>query len=206
MNVQYGCGLSAPAGWENFDSSPTLRLQRLPLVGRCFLAGQPKFPKSVRWGNIVHGLPLGQNQADHAYCSHVLEHLALDELRRALANTRSLLKPGGVFRLVMPDLELLVKGYVGSSEEDRGIKFIRDTLMGYEFRKHGAGAFLREWLGGSRHLWLWDFAGVRSELRTAGFTAVRRASLGDSGIRDFDVVENPERWQLALGVECRKSG
>jgi len=64
MNVQYGCGLSAPAGWENFDSSPTLWLQRLPLVGRCFLGKQPNFPKEVRWGNIASGLPVGQNQAD----------------------------------------------------------------------------------------------------------------------------------------------
>lgn len=31
--IQYGCGLSAPAGWRNFDSSPTLRAQRLPVLG-----------------------------------------------------------------------------------------------------------------------------------------------------------------------------
>ena len=34
LNVQYGCGLSDPEGWKNFDSSPTLRLQKLPLIGR----------------------------------------------------------------------------------------------------------------------------------------------------------------------------
>ena len=106
----------------------------------------------------------------------------------------------------MPDFEGLVQRYMGSLEEDRGIKFIRDTGMGYEVRKHGAAAFLREWLGGSRHLWLWDYAGVRKELCSAGFMAVRRATLGDSGIRDFDAVEDPDRWKLALGVECRKPG
>lgn len=204
MNVQYGCGLSAPPDWLNFDSSPTLRLQRLPLVGRCFLRGQPQFSKEIRWGNIVHGLPLGENRADHVYCSHVLEHLALDEFRRALVNTYSLLKPGGVFRLVMPDLEVMVQGYLGDTAEDRGIKFIRDTLMGYEHRKHGLPAFLREWLGGSRHLWLWDYAGVRKELVAGGFVGVRRASLGDSGVHAFDSVEDPQRWTSALGVHCHK--
>lgn len=205
MNVQYGCGLAAPANWENFDSSPTLWLQRLPVVGPCFLAGQPRFPEGVRWGNIVRGLPIGEAQADRVYCSHILEHLALDEFRRALANTHALLKPGGVFRLVMPDLELLVNAYEKSSEEDRGIKLIRDTLMGYELRKHGAASFLREWLGGSRHLWLWDYAGARKELCAVGFTDVRRAAFGDSGVRDFNSVENPDRWKLALGIECKKS-
>ncbi len=34
--VQYGCGLSAPAGWNNYDASPTLRLQKLPVVGDIF--------------------------------------------------------------------------------------------------------------------------------------------------------------------------
>ena len=128
VNVQYGCGLSAPAGWQNFDSSPTLWLQRLPLIGGCFLRGQAHFPKEVRWGNIVSGLPFVGEAADNVYCSHVLEHLALDEFRCALVNTRSLLKPGGVFRLVMPDLEMMLKGYAESAAADRGVKLIRDTL------------------------------------------------------------------------------
>ncbi|MCI5142460.1 MAG: methyltransferase type 11, partial [Candidatus Electrothrix sp. ATG1] len=29
--IHYGCGLSAPESWLNFDASPTLRLQRIPL-------------------------------------------------------------------------------------------------------------------------------------------------------------------------------
>ena len=40
--VQYGCGLSAPHEWLNFDASPILRLQKLPLLGQ--LVGGPKFP------------------------------------------------------------------------------------------------------------------------------------------------------------------
>jgi hypothetical protein len=29
--IQYGCGLSAPKEWTNFDVSPTLRIQKLPI-------------------------------------------------------------------------------------------------------------------------------------------------------------------------------
>jgi len=39
------------------------------------------------------------------YASHVLEHLALDEFHRAIENTMRILEKGGVFRLVVPDLE-----------------------------------------------------------------------------------------------------
>lgn len=32
--IQYGCGLSAPNDWINFDASPTLRIQKFPILGR----------------------------------------------------------------------------------------------------------------------------------------------------------------------------
>ena len=107
LYVQYGCGLSAPKEWQNFDASPTLRLQRLPIFG-ALLKKQLNvvFPKEVRYGDIVKGLPLKENSCSGIYCSHVLEHLALKDFRTALINTYKILKPGGVFRCLVPDLEI----------------------------------------------------------------------------------------------------
>jgi hypothetical protein len=34
--LQYGCSQSYPDSWINFDTSPTLRLQRLPVIGGLF--------------------------------------------------------------------------------------------------------------------------------------------------------------------------
>src|SRR4051812_43659884 len=106
--VQYGCGLSAPESWRNFDASPTLRLQRLPVVGRRLHGGGlPLFPSNVEYGDIVRGLPVSPGSCRGVYCSHVLEHLALADFRTALRNTRAILRDGGIFRFVLPDLELL---------------------------------------------------------------------------------------------------
>lgn len=33
---------------------------------------------------------------------------------------------------------------------------------------------------------------------------IRRAEYGDSQLREFDDVEEPERWQDSLGVECHR--
>src|SRR5215470_17102171 len=96
--VQYGCGLCAPAGWLNFDSSPMLRLQRIPLAGRLAANGSVKFPSNVRYGNIVRGLPIEDGTCRAVYCSHVLEHLSLNDFRAALLNTQRLLGKGAVFR------------------------------------------------------------------------------------------------------------
>src|SRR5687767_6441655 len=108
LYVQFGCGLSAPDGWLNFDSSPTLRAQRLPLIGSAIArASDTRFPEAVRYGDIVTGLPVADGSCKGVYASHVLEHLALEDMRTALRNTWKILEPGGVFRLVVPDLELM---------------------------------------------------------------------------------------------------
>src|SRR5689334_10934707 len=92
--VQYGCGLSAPDGWLNFDASPTLRFERSP-IGFLYTRNGTRFPKAVRYGDIVRGLPIPNDSCHGLYCSHVLEHLALAECDRALTNSFHLLEPGG---------------------------------------------------------------------------------------------------------------
>jgi hypothetical protein len=50
--VQHGSGSSAGEGWLNFDTSPTLRIERIPVVGmlvsRTFSGNTLRFPPSVR--------------------------------------------------------------------------------------------------------------------------------------------------------------
>ena len=83
MYIQYGCGLSAPENWVNFDSSPTLRLQKIPLIGG-IATRKVRFPDNIKYGDIVKGLPnIPYNSCDGVYCSHVLEHLSLEDMRIA---------------------------------------------------------------------------------------------------------------------------
>ncbi len=204
LYVQYGCGLSAPDGWLNFDSSPTLRAQRLPGFGKLFTRSPryPRFPKGVRYGDIRKGLPVAMGSCKGVYASHVLEHLALDDLRVALANTLRILEPDGVFRLVVPDLETMAREYVDSAGEDAALKFMRDTYLGHSTRSPGAGGLMRAWLGNSTHLWMWDYKSLARELSNAGFSKVRRAGFGDASDPVFALVEDPDRWAGQLGIEA----
>ena len=86
-NVQYGCAWSAPENWANFDCSPTLRFEKIPFIGKLYTKNEHRFPDNVRYGDIVKGLPISNNSCDFIYCSHVLEHLSLNDCRRALRNT-----------------------------------------------------------------------------------------------------------------------
>jgi hypothetical protein len=203
--VQYGCGFCAPTSWRNFDASPTLRIQKMPLVGELFSGGRfPDFPRNVEYGDIVKGLPISPDSCKAVYCSHVLEHLSLADFRRALNNTIFYLQHNGIFRFVIPDLYHLAEEYVRSEATDAATTFIRKSGLGREKRPRGIEGLLRQWLGNSNHLWGWDFRSAAFELEKVGFREIRRAAFGDSEYPQFKDVEDASRWQNCLGVECRK--
>ena len=202
--VQYGCGFSAPASWRNFDGSPTLRFERIPLIGRLYTKNAHRFPENVEYGDIVRGLPVADGSCRLAYSSHILEHLALEDLRTALRNTYRMLTNGGTFRLVLPDLAQLVEAYLRDSSDEAAVTFVRETALGRERRQRTLPAFVAEWLGSGQHLWMWDFKSLRRELEEAGFVEIRRAAFGDAKDAAFADVEDEDRWRDCLGIECRK--
>lgn len=202
--VQYGCGFSAPSEWRNFDASPTLRLERLPLLGRFIAKNSARFPSNVEYGDIVRGLPVPAGSCDGVFASHVLEHLALDDLRVALANTYQILQPNGVFRLIVPDLEELAKSYLKASDEAAAMRFVRDSGMGRERRARTPVQHAVDILGNSRHLWMWDFKAMRVELDRAGFCDIRRCFAHDALDPMFARAEDPGRFEGAVGIECRR--
>ena len=205
--VQYGCGWSAPEGWRNFDASPTLRFERIPLIGRLHTRNGQRFPGNVEYGDIVKGLPVAAQSCDGVYCSHVLEHLSLTDFRTALDNTWNILRPtGGTFRLVLPDLEYAAKRYMDDPSESAAHTFMMDTGLGSQRRDRGIWRFMVSWIGNSKHLWMWDFPSIAAELRRAGFADIRRAAFGDSPDAAFSEVEAEERWENCVGVECRRLG
>jgi predicted SAM-dependent methyltransferase len=204
--VQYGCGLSVAKGWRNFDGSPRLRIERTPVVGRVLTRNKFLFPKEAEYGDIVQGLPVAPNGCKGVYCSHVLEHLCLADCQRALLNTKEILEPGGIFRMVIPDLEASIQRYLHTESAQAASNFMRETCLGHETRERGVMGMLSAWLGNSPHLWMWDFKAMNEALHEAGFVDIRRAEFGDSSDPMFTNVEQRVRWKGCLGFDCRKPG
>lgn len=210
--VQYGCGLCAPSEWENYDASPSLKIQKIPVIGK-FLSsllrkkGYAAFPDNVLFGDITKGLPVADNSCDAVYCSHTLEHLSLEDFRNALKNSYKALKSGGTFRFVLPDLEWAARTYI--AELDKGnanasIWFMQETLLGEESRTKGFIKTIANSFGNSNHLWMWDSASMKEELKKAGFKDIRDCKFGDNADKMFSYVEDPERFENALAIECKK--
>lgn len=209
LYIQYGCGLSAPEKWKNYDTSPTLRIQKTPIIGTLLKSRlNTVFPDNVLYGDIVKGIPVNDNSCDGVYCSHVLEHLSLNDFRIALKNTYKILKPGGIFRCVVPDLEVIAKRYVdavGNKKENASIDFCGNgSLMGVTQRTKGLKGMLTNQFGNAHHLWMWDHYSLSAELLKTGFKDIRRAQFNDSTDEMFKLVEDQSRFESAVALECRK--
>jgi len=202
--VNYGCGFTAPSQWMNYDSSLTLRFERIPILGRIYTKNGKRFPKNVKYGNIVRGLPVKNESIDIAFSSHMLEHLSLDDFRTALNNTVKMLKCGGVFRLVVPDLRFLAEVYLKSKDKDACVQFVRNTLMGEEIGMKNLITILYSAFQNRKHLWMWDYNSIKYELESAGFINVRECSFGDAENSMFNLVEEKSRFLMAVCVECKK--
>lgn len=205
--IQYGCGTSCPPGWLNFDASPTLRLQQLPVIGKAFRRGEVVFPEEVRYGDIIKGLPVADGSADGVYASHVLEHLSRTDFWVALHNTWRLLKSNGIFRLVVPDLEQRARKYVvklDAGNVEASSWLMQTTSLGADSRKRGFTALARAMFGNSAHLWMWDEKSMAGALEKVGFVDIRRCRFNDCRDRNFCLVEEFDRFndQLENIEEC----
>jgi hypothetical protein len=195
--VQYGCGQCAPAGWLNFDASARLRLERTPL-SRIVLRKTVGtiFPQNVLQGDIVYGLPVRNNSAAAVYSSHCLEHLSRSDVPRALTNTFGMLQHGGVFRVIVPDLEWRALRYVAALKTScrPADEFLESCDLGQRVRPKTWVDFIRDRYKRSYHLWMYDFPNMKALLETAGFSQIRRCRFGDATDPMFAQVEDVNRF------------
>jgi predicted SAM-dependent methyltransferase len=140
-------------------------------------------------------LPIDRDTLDCIVAIHVLQDLDWNELPRALAELHRMLKPGGVLRLALPDLDRAIDAY---RRGDPGYFFIPDA----DAATIGAKLVTQiVWYGSVRTPFTFDFA--REWLAKAGFRdpvrcAYRETRYGDAGITELDNRESESLFVEAL--------
>lgn len=203
--LNFGCGPGIVAdGWVNSDASPTLILQKLPLIGAPLTRNRVKFDSRVVYKNILNIGESEFNSYDYIFSSHVLEHLSLEDFRKTLFNCFKLLKSRGIFRLIMPDIKVLVENYMKNKDFD-SIKLIESMGIGVKSKPKNFFDFLISYLGNSKHLWLWDYETTLKELDAVGFKKIRKYNYGEYDLYpEFSHVEKETRFLNSFAVECTK--
>lgn len=204
--VQFGCGTTAPNSWRNLDAGPAFWMQKhLPFMTPILRKrGFPLYPANIEYCDVSKGFPIESGTVKAVYCSHVLEHMTLEDFRATLHNTYRILEPGGTFRFVLPDLAYLVSQYANSEDPEAASTFMRESYLGMDSTGGPLSGFSRAIFGRSAHLWMWDEKGMSRELSAAGFVNIRRAQYGDNPDPKFRDVESDDRWKNCLGIECER--
>lgn len=110
--VNLGCGGITPLRWINTDKSWRLIL-------KCFFPNNSPAPR-IRYVNLAKRWPFPDGGVDVVYLSHVLEHLDEPTRKNVLNEAARVLKGGGVFRVVVPDLNQLCRNYLERFERNDG--------------------------------------------------------------------------------------
>jgi SAM-dependent methyltransferase len=219
--LNLACGTRMHWGWNNLDFSPYALLARNQwLRGAMKAAGllsperQERLrridPTIIRW-DLRKGIPFGENSFDVVYHSHFLEHIDLRFAPGLLKECHRVLKPGGVLRVVLPDLEFLVKQYqaaIQAMDADRpgALKFHRQSVAdlfdqmvrrettGTREQKRWVKWIEQKFRGGAAdtgelHRWMYDRHSLGQLLSQTGFRNVQHRSASTSLIRGWAEFE-----------------
>jgi len=162
--------------WVNVDGCPDKNVEYLVDFGRT--------------------LPFEAGTFDGVFCEHVLEHFSLEEGLRIASDVRRLLRPGGSFRIVVPDGELIMRRYFDAPGE-----LIARRGDGVGTAMEQVNTYFRQRY---EHQFIYDWTTMEKILHEAGFDQVVRASFGRSACVPIVLDDQKYEWE-SLYVEARRS-
>jgi SAM-dependent methyltransferase len=236
--LNLGCGYQTSERCTNIDWSVPIRLKG-SRVGRrvapLVLDGERRRAYDAIAGEVMRhdlrkGIPFPDQSVDAVYHSHLLEHLDREVVPTFLAEVRRVLKPGGIHRIVVPDLERDARDYLASLEaaaagsvdaaaHEQQVRVLIEQMVrreAYWTAQRGPARRRLEnvLLGDARkrgetHQWMWDRVSLPAELVAAGFVDSQVLSNTESQIPDwrgYGLDETPSGEEYKPGslyVEAR---
>lgn len=219
LMLNLGCGAIRPEGWQNIDSSLNAHLQKIPVIGKLV----PKFFKSVSYDsknliymNLNKRWKYDDNSVDIAYSSHTMEHLTLRSADLFLKEAFRCLKPGGVIRIVVPDLYKICKRYIDEYEtttDGDPTKFVMWAINMHREGQYGSKiGYVKKRIYENQgwphqHKFMYDVKSLSERFKQVGFVDLRSKTYGDSDyIPNIKDVEGTEESYLSVYLEAKKPG
>lgn len=201
VKLNLGCGLAVARDWLNIDGSLNALVAGMPssmyrfvyrLTGARQYYSEQEYCRLLKEHKFMHhdlstGIPLRDEVADYIFSSHFLEHLFRKDADYLLRECYRVLKPGGVLRISIPDLEYALSLYSSGQKEK--------MLQNYFFVEDGDSYY-------SRHKYMYDYEMLESQLKNMGFSGVTRCQYRQGRVPDIEILDN--RPEESLFVEAVK--
>lgn len=209
--LNLGCGTRTSPRTVNIDFSIYQRLHASSggrAAAKLVLKGERRAKFDSMSGDIVvhdlrKGIPAEPNTIDAVYHSHILEHIDRAAVPGFMSEVLRVLKPGGVHRIVVPDLERAVRTYLKdleaeSDDHDSTIEpFLEQTVRRQAFGTSQQAPLRRRveslLLGDARrrgetHQWMYDSLNLTQVLKANGFTDIHRVDENTSAIPGWSEI------------------
>lgn len=210
--VNIGCGKSPTKDWINFDNSPSIELANQPykkfLLKRFGFLNKTQI-ENIEWNmknKILYAdaskrIPLGNEEVDCIYSSHMMEHLSRKAANNFLNECLRVLKPNGVLRLVLPDFGFLVEEYLNNKDADLFIEKSHLVPPSLDSFRDKLKLIL---IGYRHHQWLYDYKSLSKVIFEVGFKEVIEQKPGGTCIKNYGELDLKERAHGSLFVEAIK--
>ncbi len=163
-----------------------------------------KIPAAVNFlrADLTRGLPMYANDSvDIIRASHVLEHLTLEDAQRLLADCHRVLRPGGLIRIAVPDLDIMIARFrernMAYFNVDQPLEFVLAPSEGERFSR-------LMFSGDYAHKAIYDYPMLESSLRQAGFGTVVKSVRGFSHSETLQMETKDQHPEISLYAEAIK--
>ncbi|MDR3244599.1 MAG: methyltransferase domain-containing protein [Elusimicrobiota bacterium] len=170
VKLHVACGKRYKEGWINIDNDPKKEIEKLDLL---WDARKP--------------LPFDNNSVDFIYNEHFLQCLTVKEARSVIKDFMRVLKPKGVIRIAMPDIQTAIKRY---SLEDTDWKQLKDSSKSNMVKKAKTKCELLNMdFRACGHKWLYDWSELEMRIKESGYKNIKQCALGKSEYKQLIGLE-----------------
>ncbi len=212
ININIGCSTTPTIGWKNYDNSPAIFLAKFGVLADLFF--KLKFisdhqyevvnfyrKNKIIWADVTKSLPIESNTVNTIYSSHMFEHLDKNEASKCLLEMKRVLKPGGILRLVLPNMRKYINEYLIDNDLD---KLIETSCLGTE-KPQSIIEKIKFFLSGPRHhLWMYDEDSLSKLLKKYEFTDIKILKPGETNIKNYGELNLRERENDSFYIEAKK--
>ena len=180
--LHLGCGARNFSDWLNVDLFQSFK---------AYLFSDPKIiPMDLR-----KKLPLPSDSFDFIYSEHVHEHLSYEDGLNLLRECNRVLKPGGVLRISVPNLDLFINLIVNPleiSDDDKVFFNKACEVMGVDDRKEPkiGVSLLNKVIGDKGYKYNYNFSALSQQLKDAGFSLIIKENPGKSEYKELNNLES----------------